>query len=122
LEELAKVLGTSKQVLSRYETNQRAPKVPIAAEYAKKLDVSLDYMMGDSKEENSFLELGSKAKKKLFYKIFIDVTMKMGLDIPGIVRVTGLTDSQVRGIIMRRVKEAPLSLALLLSDKLGGAA
>ncbi|MCL2638359.1 MAG: helix-turn-helix domain-containing protein, partial [Oscillospiraceae bacterium] len=118
LEELGKVLGTSKQVLSRYETNQRAPKVSVAAEYAKKLNVSLDYMMGDAKEENSFLELGSKAKKKLFYKIFIDVTAEMGLDIPGIVRVTGLTDSQVRSIIFKRMKDAPLPLALLLSDKL----
>ena len=115
LDELAKVLGTSKQVLSRYETNQRVPKVSVAAEYAKKLDVSLEYMMGDEKEESSFL--GSKAKKKLFYKIFIDVTAEMGLDIPGIVRVTGLTDSQVRGIILKRMKDAPLPLALLLSDK-----
>jgi len=116
LDELAKVLGTSKQVLSRYETNQRVPKVSVAAEYAKKLDVSLEYMMGDEKEESSFL--GSKAKKKLFYKIFIDVTAEMGLDIPGIVRVTGLTDSQVRSIIFKRMKDAPLPLALLLSDKL----
>lgn len=56
-EELAKMLGTSKQVLSRYETNQRAPKISIAAEYAKKLNVSLDFMMGDTKEEMSFYEL-----------------------------------------------------------------
>jgi DNA-binding XRE family transcriptional regulator len=116
LEELAKVLGTSKQVLSRYETNQRAPKVSVAADFAKKLGVSLDYMMGDAKEENSFY--GTNTKKKLFYKIFIDVTMKMGLDIPGVVRVTGLTDSQVRGIILKRMKDAPLPLALILSEKL----
>jgi DNA-binding XRE family transcriptional regulator len=112
LEELAKVLGTSKQVLSRYETNQRAPKVSVAADFAKKLGVSLDYMMGDEEEVNS------RAKKRYFYKIFIDVTMKMGLDIPGIVRVTGLTDSQVRGIILKRMKDAPLPLALILSEKL----
>ena len=119
LEELGKVLGTSKQVLSRYETNQRAPKVSIAAEYAKKLNVSLDFMMGDTKEEMSFYELCPNSKDKPFYKIFIDVTMQMGLDIPGIMRVTGLTKSQVQTVIMKRMKDAPLPLALLLSDTLG---
>jgi transcriptional regulator with XRE-family HTH domain len=118
-EELAKMLGTSKQVLSRYETNQRAPKISIASEYAKKLDVSLDFMMGDTAEEMSFYALCSDSKDKPFYKIFIDVTMEMGLDIPGIMRVTGLTKSQVQTVIMKRMKDAPLPLALLLSDTLG---
>ena len=118
-EELAKMLGTSKQVLSRYETNQRAPKISIAAAYAQKLKVSLDFMMGDSKEELSFYELCPKSKDKPFYKIFNDVTWEMGLDIPGIMRVTGLTKSQVQTIIMKRMKDAPLPLALLLSDTLG---
>jgi transcriptional regulator with XRE-family HTH domain len=118
-EELAKMLGTSKQVLSRYETNQRAPKISIAAAYAQKLKVSLDFMMGDSKEELSFYELCPQSKDKPFYKIFNDVTWEMGLDIPGIMRVTGLTKSQVQTIIMKRMKDAPLPLALLLSDTLG---
>jgi transcriptional regulator with XRE-family HTH domain len=118
-EELAKTLGTSKQVLSRYETNQRAPKISIAAAYAQKLNVSLDFMMGDSKEELSFYELCPQSKDKPFYKIFNDVTWEMGLDIPGIMRVTGLTKSQVQTIIMKRMKDAPLPLALLLSDTLG---
>lgn len=55
---------------------------------------------------------------KPFYKIFIDVTVEMGLDIPGIVRVTSLTDPQVRTIIMRRMKIAPLDLAIQLSETL----
>jgi len=118
-EEFAKRLGTSKQVLSRYETNQRAPKITLASEYAEKLGVSLDYMLGDSAEEALFTELCTQPKDKPFYKIFIEVTEKMGLDIPGIVRVTGLTDRQVRTIITRRVKDAPLPIALQLSDTLG---
>lgn len=116
-EEFAKKLGTSKQVLSRYETKQRAPKITIAAAYAEKLNVSLDYLMGDTVAETDFHELSSKNKP--FYKIFIDVTEEMGFDIPAIVRVTGLTDSQARAIILKRMKDAPLSLALLLSDTLG---
>jgi len=44
---LAAMLGTSKQVISRYETGQRTPKINIANEYAKKLGVPLDYLLGD---------------------------------------------------------------------------
>jgi len=47
-EKFAKKLGTSKQILSRYETNQRTPKISIAAEYARKLNISLCYMLGNS--------------------------------------------------------------------------
>jgi transcriptional regulator with XRE-family HTH domain len=118
----AAILGTSKQVLSRYETNQRAPKITTVREYAEKLGVSVEYMLGDTAEETSFSELQIDArngKRKPFYKIFIDVTAEMQLDIPGIVRVTGLTDRQVRAVIMRQLKDAPLPLALRLSDTLG---
>ncbi|MDR0861465.1 MAG: helix-turn-helix domain-containing protein [Oscillospiraceae bacterium] len=119
-EEFAKQLGTSKQVMSRYETNQRAPKITIVREYAEKLGVSIDYLLGDSGDEVSYADFHPKRKKDgYFYKIFIDVTTKMGLDIPGIIRVTGLTDNQVRTIIFRQMKDAPLPLALRLSDTLG---
>ena len=47
----AELLGTSKQVLSRYETGQRIPKITQVQQYASKLDVSADYLMGDSAEE-----------------------------------------------------------------------
>jgi transcriptional regulator with XRE-family HTH domain len=116
-------LGTSKQVLSRYETNQRAPKITLAKEYADKLGISLDYMLGNTAEELDYAELATpekNGKRRPFYKIFIEVTHdQLGLDIPGVVRVTGLTDAQVRRIIMRHVKDAPLPLALLLTDTLG---
>jgi len=118
-EEFAKKLGTTKQILSRYETNQRAPKITVANNYAQKLGMSLDYLLGDTAEEVTFYDLCPDTKDKPFYKIFIDVTEKMGLDIPGIVRVTGLTDGQVRTIIFRHLKDAPLPLALKLTDTLG---
>jgi hypothetical protein len=107
--------------LSRYETNQRAPKITLAAEYAKKLGVTLDYMLGDTADEVTYADFHPKRKKDgYFYKIFINVTYdQLGLDIPGVVRVTGLTDGQVRSIIFRQMKDAPLPLALLLTEKLG---
>ena len=52
-------------------------------------------------------------RREPFCKIFIKVTEQLG-----IVRVTGLTNRQVRLIITRRVKEAPLGLALQLSETL----
>lgn len=118
-EKMAGILGTSKQVLSRFETNKRAPKLPLMQEYAEKLGVSLDYLLGDTAEEALFAELCPKTEDKPFYKIFMDVTKKIGLDIPGIVRVTGLTDKQVRAIIFRNLKDAPLPIALQLTDTLG---
>ena len=49
-EELAELLGTSKQVISRYEKNQRTPKITIAQKYSEQLNVSLNYLIDDSIE------------------------------------------------------------------------
>jgi len=117
-EEFAKKLNASKQLLSIYENNQRAPKLTMIRDYAEKLGVSTAYLLGDTAEEAAFHELRQKSDKP-FYKIFIEVTEEMGLDIPGIVRVTGLTDNQARTIILRQLKDAPLPLALQLTDTLG---
>lgn len=43
-DDLAMLLGTSKQVISRYETGQRSPKVSIVAAYAEKLGVSISML------------------------------------------------------------------------------
>lgn len=45
LQELADILHTSKQVLSRYETGQRTPKISVAHEFATILGVPLSYFM-----------------------------------------------------------------------------
>ena len=117
-DEFAARIGTSKQVLSRYESGQRIPKISLAEKYSKALGVSVDYLMGESVQETAFETVCTQSEKP-FYKIFIDVTMEMGLLIPDIVRITGLTDRQVRTIIFRRMKEAPLPIALQLSRTLG---
>lgn len=116
-DEFAARIGTSKQVLSRYEGGQRIPKISLVESYAKALNVSVDYLMGESQQEAAFDSVCTQSNKP-FYKIFIDVTIEMGLLIPDIVRVTGLTDRQVRTIIFRRMKEAPLPIALQLSKTL----
>ena len=117
--EFARILGTSKQILSRYELEQCSPKIEQVTKYAKKLRVSVDYLLGDTESEAAYNAFVSENSEKHFYRNFIDVTMEMGLDIPGIVRITGLTNNQVQIIIARRLKEAPLPLAMRLSKTLG---
>lgn len=47
-EEFAALLGTSKQVLSRYETNQRVPKISIVVEFAEKLHLPVSVLSDNS--------------------------------------------------------------------------
>lgn len=47
-DELAKILGTSKQVISRYENNLRSPKVDVVSQYADLLGISVDYLADNS--------------------------------------------------------------------------
>lgn len=120
-DEFAARIGTSKQVLSRYESGQRIPKISLVESYAKSLHVSVDYLMGEISEDSqeAAFEAVCTQSGKPFYKIFIEVTCnQMGLLIPDVVRITGLTDWQVRTIIFRRMKEAPLPIALQLSRTL----
>ena len=46
-EELAQLLGTSKQVISRYENGQRSPKISVAQRYADILGVPLAVLGGE---------------------------------------------------------------------------
>lgn len=45
-DELASVLGTTKQVISRYETKQRVPRLSVVADYAARLGVPLSLLSG----------------------------------------------------------------------------
>lgn len=51
-QELADFLGTSKQVISRYETNQRTPKITVVNEYAEKLNIELNFLLGEENPTN----------------------------------------------------------------------
>ena len=117
-DEFAKMLGTSKQILSRYELGQRSPKIEQVSKYAEKLKVSVDYLLGDSEAEAMYSEMCGELQGKPFYELFRDITIEMGLNISDIVRITGLTDKQVRTIIIRRMKDAPLPIAMQLSETL----
>lgn len=47
---LASILGTSKQVISRYENDQTTPKIDVALKYSTLLHVPLDYLIDDTIE------------------------------------------------------------------------
>ena len=48
LSEFADLLGTSKQVISRYERGENTPKITTVAHYAEVLRVTLAYLMNDN--------------------------------------------------------------------------
>ena len=115
-DEFAKKLGTSKQILSRYELDQRTPKIDQVVKYAKKLNVSVEHLVCGTEMNEIFFD---SLKGKPFYKIFIEVTYDLkGYMLDDLVEKTKLTDRELRSIITRRMKYAPLHIALKLSDAL----
>ena len=61
--EFATLLGTSKQVISRYERGDNTPKITTVAHYAKVLNVSLEYLMNDNVSDKNGLTLQLFAEK-----------------------------------------------------------
>ncbi|QMU65469.1 MAG: helix-turn-helix domain-containing protein [Flavobacteriaceae bacterium] len=47
-EDIAKKIGTSAAIIGRYERNERTPSIEIAKNIAEALEVSLDYLVGDT--------------------------------------------------------------------------
>lgn len=70
--DLAKRLGISKQAIYRYESNIRTPTLPIVINLAKKLDVSLDYLMGLDNAETIKIR-GLDEKQRQVLRSFVDV-------------------------------------------------
>ena len=64
-DELAALLGTSKQVISRYETGQRVPKITVAIEYAQKLNIPAIYFTDNT--ISSIDEATASVGKSNFY-------------------------------------------------------
>ena len=82
-EELAGLLGTKGPAIGRYEREVAKPTIEVAAKLAKILNVSLDYLVGNSEQEldettkTRILEvqkLPEDIKEKVFY--MIDVSIK----------------------------------------------
>lgn len=64
-QDLADILGTTKQVISRYETGQREPKISVAKQYSEKLNLPLSFFLGDNSpntDSNSNSYLGMQIR------------------------------------------------------------
>lgn len=61
-EQLASKLGTSKQVISRYENNQRSPKLSVAMRYAEILGVPNNYFTDNEQTISGDLSLPVEAE------------------------------------------------------------
>ncbi len=82
-EEIAKYLGTKGPVIGRYERDEMKPSIEVAAKMATMLEVSLDYLVGNSDLEvdkptmKRVLELQKlplEVRDKLYY--FIDMSIR----------------------------------------------
>ena len=60
-EELAKKIGTSAPIIGRYERNEIKPSIEIAKKIADELNVTVDYLLGNSDK----MVLDKKADKKI---------------------------------------------------------
>lgn len=118
-EELAKILGTHKQLISMYEREERSPRVTQVRKFSKRLNVSVAYMLGDDEAEDPRGPFWRRKEGKPFYQIFKEVVYDaMGLTTEEIIRITGLTESQIRIIAAHRVEVPPLCLAMCLTETL----
>lgn len=119
LSEFAEILGTTKQALSRYERDQSEPTIRVVQRFAEKLHVSVEYLIKGNEYDLICDEVCGNLQDKPFYKVFIDVVYKgMGLEPADIAEITGLTKYQVKTIVWRRMRYAPLDLAMQLSETL----
>ena len=62
--ELGKAAGVSREIIGPYERNEVMPSIEVAAKIAEALDVSLDYLAGNSKKSAI-----DKKTLKLIYEI-----------------------------------------------------
>jgi len=82
-EDLAKFVGSTKQVVSKYENNQRTPKITVANKYAEILGVSLYYLLG---EENPLDNSGRSEIKKKFIELIDSLSDKQAAELLDVAR------------------------------------
>ena len=51
--DLGKAVGVAREIIGRYERNEVLPSIEVAAKIADVLEVSLDYLTGNSKKSRT---------------------------------------------------------------------
>ena len=76
-EELALRIGTSKQVISRYEIGARVPKINVASEFARILGVPVDYLLGNTDDPRLPEEIMGTKNNDEILKVIENVVRRM---------------------------------------------
>lgn len=116
LSQIADQMGVTEATVQRWESgNIKTIRHEKIAKLAEVLDVSPATLMG---WDDSTAGGSDKVKdgRKEFYKIMMDIMDEQNLDIPDFARVCNLSDREVRSIIIRHSKTAPLDVALKISS------
>lgn len=118
-EKFGTILGLSKQQISQYETDKRAPRTIRIQEIASRLNMSVRELLG-SKSATEAIEADFwKAKGKPFYQIFEDIIyVHLGLSAAEVALYTGLSEETIQQIVSRKIEVPPLEVAMILESTL----
>ncbi|RPF48225.1 transcriptional regulator with XRE-family HTH domain [Hydrogenoanaerobacterium saccharovorans] len=109
-EEFADLLKTSKQVISRYETGLRTPKITTANEYAQILGVSLSYLLGEVLED-------SGCPDKNMYDVIASLCEKKGnISISKMCKDTGVSRATITDLKMGLTKSLSVENATKIAN------
>lgn len=75
-QDMASILGISKSTYVKYERGEREPKFEALFELSKVFDVSTDYLLGMSDEENRYIYSARKAVDLMTSKSFLETLGK----------------------------------------------
>jgi transcriptional regulator with XRE-family HTH domain len=115
LSQIADQMGVTEATVQRWESgNIKTIRHEKIAKLAEVLDVNPATLMGWDDSTASWAD-NAKNGRKEFYKIMMDIMDEQNLDIPDFARACNLSDREVRSIIIRHSKTAPLDIALKIS-------
>lgn len=116
LSQIADQMGVTEATVQRWESgNIKTIRHEKIAKLAEVLDVNPATLMGWDDETDSFSGK-TKNDRKEFYKIMMDIMDEKDLNIPDFAQACNLSDREVRSIIIRHSKTAPLDIALKISS------
>lgn len=111
-EEMAALLGTSKQVISRYENNLRSPKMSVASEYARILGVSLSTLGGESVDQPP-IGLDNTSSR------ILSAMQKANLSYGDLSAITGIPKSALQRYATGETKKIPLYRIKAIAEAVG---
>lgn len=128
-EAMASLLGTSKQVVSRYELGQRTPKISTLKEWAKKLGVPEERLLKTEEEMRAMVtpQMLAEAHGDI-EEAFAYAVMMGDVDIPvpsedrvNLDRLEALHQNPRLGMLFdrqRNMSESDIEMMLMLADRI----